>query len=122
MLSRAVDFHDKVHSHIKDELNKLIQLNIPEDDALVLVSEDLVLMFDRMFAERMKLFDSQKDRSKVEYVSCILWVSLRCHMVAMEFTEGGIKYNPTISAAFVRFLTKQTGANTSANVSQTLKT
>ena len=39
MLSRAVEFHDKVHSHIKDELNKLIQLNIPEDDALELVLE-----------------------------------------------------------------------------------
>ena len=40
-------------------------------------------------------------------------------MIAVEFTEGEIKYNPTISAAFV--CSKQTCANTSANMVQTLK-
>ena len=37
-----------------------------------------------------------------------------------EFTANGMKYNSTISAAFMRFLTKVTGGNAAAGVAGTV--
>ena len=37
-------------------------------------------------------------------------------MAMDDFTRDGMKYSPAISAAFVQFLTKQTGGNVSAGV------
>jgi ABC-type glycerol-3-phosphate transport system substrate-binding protein len=41
--------------------------------------------------------------------------------VMEDFIKGGLVYNPTISAAFIRFLTKQTGQNVSSGVGGQLK-
>ena len=41
---------------------------------------------------------------------------MEVHMVMDEFTANGMKYNSTISAAFMRFLTKVTGGNAAAEV------
>ena len=37
-----------------------------------------------------------------------------------EFTANGMKYNSTISAAFMRFLTKVTGGNAAAGMAGTV--
>ncbi len=52
----------------------------------------------------------------VEYmVRCIL-ISMQVHMVMEEFTANGMKYNPSLSAAFMHYLTKVTGGNTAEGV------
>ena len=38
-----------------------------------------------------------------------------------EFVEGGLRNNPAISVAFIRFLTKMTGGNVSAGISGQIK-
>ena len=39
MANSPADFHDKIHAHSEDEITKLTQLDIPESEALELVSE-----------------------------------------------------------------------------------
>jgi ribosomal protein L12E/L44/L45/RPP1/RPP2 len=41
-------------------------------------------------------------------------------MVMDKFTANGMKYNSTISAAFMRFLTKVTGGNAAAGMAGTV--
>ena len=41
---------------------------------------------------------------------------MQVHMVMDEFTQNGMKYNSSIAAAFMRFLTKVTGGNAAAGV------
>ena len=49
MANSLSNFHDKLHAHFEDEITKLRQLNIPENEALELVSEQFALIFDRLF-------------------------------------------------------------------------
>jgi hypothetical protein len=53
---------------------------------------------------------------RVDYMVRSIWLSLQVHMVMDEFTQNGLKYNLSISAAFMRFLTKVTGGNAAAGV------
>ena len=50
-----------------------------------------------------------------------LWITLNTHMKMEAFIKSGIKFDPLISASFIRFLTKQTGSNVAADVGGKLK-
>ena len=76
-------------------------------------------MFDRFYAIRRKRMDFKVHGSQVEYMVRCIWLSLQVHMV-MKFTANGMKYNSTISAAFMRFLTKVTGGNAAAGMAGTV--
>ena len=54
--------------------------------------------------------------SRVEYLARCIWISMQVHMVMDEFTQNGMKYNSSISASFMHFLTKVTGGNAAAGV------
>ncbi len=60
--------------------------------------------------------------SKVAYMARCIWITCRVHRVMQEFVDGGLKNNPTILTAFVRFLTKQTSANVASGVGEQIKT
>ena len=49
MANSLADCHDKIHAHFEDKITKLTQLDIPESEALELVSEKFVLIFDDLF-------------------------------------------------------------------------
>ena len=50
MNSHAVAFHTKLHAHILEEINNITQLQIPEVEALVLVSEEFILIFNKFLS------------------------------------------------------------------------
>ena len=41
--------YDKIHAHFEDEITKLTQLDIPESEALELVSEQFILIYGSLF-------------------------------------------------------------------------
>jgi hypothetical protein len=53
---------------------------------------------------------------RVEYMVRCIWISMQVHMVMEKFTANGMKYNPSLSAAFMCFLTKVMGGNAAAGV------
>lgn len=116
MNTHAVAFHTKLHAHILEEINKLTQLQIPEVEALTLVSEEFILIFNKFFECRKTILDFEKGMDMATYTSRIIWASLKCHMEAVELLKDGLKYHALLSAAFIRFLTKQTGSNVSAGM------
>ncbi len=73
-------------------------------------------MFDRFHAIRRERMDFMVNGSRVEYLARCIWISMQVHMVMDEFTQNGMKYNFSISAAFMRFLTKVTDGNVAAGV------
>ena len=58
---------------------------------------------------------------RVEYMVCCIWLTLQAHLVMDDFVKWGLKYSSAISAAFIRFLTKQTGQNVSSGVGSQIK-
>jgi hypothetical protein len=105
-----------VNKHLDAELTKLTQMHILAEEALILLSEEIIIMFDQFYAIRRKRIKFTVKGTRVEYMVQCIWLTLQVHMAMDYFTRDGMKYNPAISAAFVQFLTKQTGGNVSTGV------
>ena len=120
MLDHTLNWFSTVFKHLDSEFARLTQVNISEDETLILLSEEVIIMFDRFYAIRRKRMDFTVQGSRVEYMVRCIWLSMQVHMVMAEFTANGMKYNSTISAAFMRFLTKVTGGNAAAGMAGTV--
>jgi hypothetical protein len=122
MASASIDFHDKLHAHFEDEITKLTQLDIPDAEALELVTEQFTLVFDSLFECRQAVMSyTGEGGDKVPHMVRCLWITLNTHMKMEAFFKNGLKFDPIISASFIRFLTKQTGSNVAAGVGGKLK-
>jgi hypothetical protein len=120
MLEHTTNWFSTVFKHLDSEFTRLTQVNISEDETLILLSEEVIIMYDRFYAIRRKRMDFTVHGSQVEYMVRCIWLSLQVHMVMDKFTANGMKYNSTISAAFMRFLTKVTGGNAAAGMAGTV--
>ena len=117
MLEHTLNWFTTVFKHYLDsEFVRLTQVNISEEETLILLSEEVIIMFDRFYAIRRKRMDFTVHGSRVEYMVRCIWLLMEVHMVMDEFTANGMKYSSTISAALMRFLTKVTGGNAAAGM------
>jgi len=120
MLDHTLSWFTTVFKHLDSEFACLTQVNISEDETLILLSEEVIIMFDRFYAIHRKRMDFTVHGSRVEYMERCIWLWMQVHMLLDEFTANGMKYNSTILAAFMRFLTKVTGGNAAAGVAGTV--
>ena len=52
MIERTVDWIHTVHKHLDLEFTKLMQQHISTDDALILLSKELIIMYTRIHTVR----------------------------------------------------------------------
>ena len=116
MVERTNLWIHAVHRHLDEELGKLTQMGIPEGEVLVLLSEEIIIMFERFHAIRRKRFDFTVQGAGVEYMVRCVWLPLQVHAEMDSFVKNGLTESPALSAAFVRFLTAQTATNVGAGV------
>ena len=76
---------------------------------LVLLSEEVIIIFQSFNTICCKWMDFRIKDIRVDYMVCCIWLALQVHVQMDEFVRDGLKYNSAISAAFVCFLTTQTG-------------
>ena len=57
MANSSIDSNERIHAHFDDEMTKLTQLEIPESEALQLVSEQFGLVIDQLFECRQEVLD-----------------------------------------------------------------
>ncbi len=117
MLEHTLSWFSTVFKHLDLEFVHLTQVNILEEDRLILLSKKVIIMFDRFHAVRCKRMDFMVNGARVEYMVHCVWISMQVHMVMDEFTQNVMKYNSSILAAFMQFLTKVTSGNAAARVS-----
>ncbi len=103
--------------HLDSEFLHLTQVNILEEDMLILLSEEVIIMFDCFHAIQRKRMALMVNALQMEYMDRCIWISMQVHMAMDEFTQNGMKYNSSILAAFMCFLTKVMGGNAAAGVS-----
>ena len=120
MLDHTLNWFTTVFKHLDSEFARLTQVNISKDETLILLPEEVIIMFDHFYAICRKRMDFTVHGSRVEYMVRCIWLSMQVHMVMDEFTANGMKYNSTILAAFMRFLTKVTGGNAAAGMAGTV--
>jgi hypothetical protein len=116
MLEHTQSWLSKVNKHLDYELTKLTQMHISPEEVLILLSEEVIIMFDRFYTIRRKRMEFIIKGTRVQYMVRCIWLTMQVHMAMDKFVCDGMKYNPAISAAFVCFLTKQMGNNVGAGI------
>ena len=123
MIDKTVEWISKVHKHLDAELLKLTQQHITAEDALILLSEEVIIMFSRIQTERMQRMEFVASRTnKVDYMTRCIWITLQVHRVMQEFVQGGLQSISTIVTAFMRFLVKTSAGNAAGGGGGQLKT
>jgi hypothetical protein len=123
MIDKTVEWISKVHKHLDAELLKLTQQHITAEDALILLSEEVIIMFSRIQTERMQRMEFVASRAnKADYMTRCIWITLQVHRVMQEFVQGGLQSNSTIATAFMRFLVKTSAGNAAGGGGGQLKT
>jgi hypothetical protein len=100
MLEHTQSWLLMVNKHLDAELTKLTQMHITVEEALILLSEEIIIMFDQFYAIRCKRMEFTVKGTRVEYMVWCIWLTLQVQAMD-DFTRDGMKYNPAISAAFV---------------------
>jgi hypothetical protein len=111
MMEHTQSWFQKVHKHLDSELTKLNQMGILQEHTLVLLLEEVLIMFERLYLIRRKRMDFTVKDSRVKYMVRCIWLILKVHVQMDEFVCDGLKYNLAVLAAFVQFLTSQTRSN-----------
>jgi hypothetical protein len=116
LLEHTLQWFLTVFKHLDAKFTRLTKVKILEEETLILLSEEVIIMYNRFHAIRCKHMDFMVNGLCVEYMVWCIWIVMQVHMVMDEFTQDRIKYNLALSAAFVCFLTKVTGGNAAAGV------
>lgn len=117
MATATVTWLGVVHAFFDEDLTELTELGVQVEETLKLLSEYIILMYQGFYIHSQKLIQFSMEVDRVSYLTRIIWVSLLIHQEMDRFTETGeMKHHPTLSAAFIRFLTKATAANNSSSL------
>ncbi len=116
LIEHTLQWFLTVFKHLDAEFTRLTQVKISEEEMLILLSEEVIIMYNCCHAIQHKHMDFTVNGSRVEYMVWCIWIAMQVHMVMDEFTQDRMKYNSALSAAFVHFLTKVTGGNAAAGM------
>jgi hypothetical protein len=123
MIDRMVEWIHTVHEHLDLEYTKLTQQHILKEDALILLSKELIIMFTRIQAVRMQWMEFMASRAnKVDYMTRCIWITCQVHRVMQEFVQGRLHCNAAIATAFMRFLVKTMVGSSATSSGGQLKT
>ena len=108
-----------VHAFFDEDLTELTELGVDIEESLTLISEYTILIYDVFYMHSQKLIQFSLEVDRAEYLSRVIWVSLLIHQEMARFTQTEkMKHHPTLSNAFIRFLTKATAAHSSAGIGE----
>ena len=87
MVERTNLWIHAVHRHLDEELGKLTQMGIPEGEVLVLLSEEIIIMFLMIHDIRKQRMEFTLKGKHVEYMVRCIWLTLQAHAVMDGFVK-----------------------------------
>jgi hypothetical protein len=75
MLKHTQTWFLTVHKHLDAGLSKLTQMKIPPKEALILLLEEIIIIFDRFYAICRKRMDFVVKGTQVEYIVHCIWLT-----------------------------------------------
>ncbi len=94
MIIQSANWHVTFHAHVLAEKQCLTQLGILEDEALILLSEQFLLMTRRFYDQCKFTLDFTVDMELVDYLTRVIWCSAKSHAQVAETTKDGIANLP----------------------------
>ena len=121
MLDSSRKWYTMLHRFLDHDCKQLIELKLEEGEVLILMSEYLIILFSMSFRHQLKMHPFSVNMSKADYLTRVIWVSLKVHADMERVTgAGSLRYESSLAAAFTRFLTKGTASFISAHVDSRL--
>lgn len=120
MMKTTADWLTELVAHVSAELLSVSQYGIPEKETFTLVSDEIQMIYESLWAKRMCMQEFSADRDPTLYYARALWITMEAHMIMEEFLVPGFAVHVTITSFFVRFLAQQTGMNFSAGLTGTI--
>ena len=97
MIEKMVEWIHTVHKHLDLEFTRLSQQHILEEDALILMSEEVIIKYNRIHMVCHQCMEFVANwANKVAYMTHCIWITCQVHWVMQEFTKGGLWNNPAI--------------------------
>ena len=123
MAEHIVEWYADVQVFFDEDLQQLINLGIPEEDALILLSEYFIIMMDHIYLFCQDLMELPLQDPNIDYQTRCIWVTLQVqvHQEMDNLVKGGIWYNSSLPVVFVCLFSVQMGTNMAAGVGPNLK-
>ena len=113
------DWHGKVLAFLDNDLTKLVELNVSEDETLLLLSEYIIIMFNDFDNVEQLLPAFKLSANKADYLVKVIVVAIKVHARMDHFLgHGNMQYVSEFAAGFVRFLTKNTAQHSATGLSK----
>ena len=116
MVAKTFNWYIVLHRHLDAELLRLTQMHLKTDALLVLLSEEVIIMFILIHNIQKKGVEFSLSGDPVEYMVQCIWLTIEIHGVMDDMIRHSLSANGAINAAFVRFLTKQVAVTASVCV------
>jgi hypothetical protein len=81
LLEHTLQWFLTVFKHLDAEFMCLTQVKILEEETLILLSEEVIIMYDHIHAIRHKHMDFRVNRLCVEHMVRCIWIAMQVHMV-----------------------------------------
>jgi hypothetical protein len=107
MVNKTYNWYVVLHRHLDAELVRLTQMKLDSESLLVLLSEEVIIMFTLVHNIRKKGLEFSLACDPLDYMVQCIWITIEIHGAMEAMIKNGISSNSAINAAFVRFLTKQ---------------
>jgi len=122
MMSRTEKWYATINKFFDNDLQALKDQGIPAAKTLVLVSEYVVLIFDKYYRRMQNLVEFADGTARVDWLVESIWVNLSVLEEMEAITKGGDpRHNPTLASAFIRFLTKTAAENSTAKLATSIE-
>ena len=110
LVEKTSHWYVELHRHLDAELLRLTQMGLDKEALLILLSEEIIILFTLVHNVRKRGQEFSLDCDPKEYMVQSIWLTIECHNAMDEAIKNGIGSNGAISAAFVGFLTRQSAA------------
>ena len=118
MLDRTYNWYVVLHRHLDAELVRLTQMKLDKEALLVLLSEEVIILFTLVHNIRKRGLEFSLACDPLDYMVQCIWLTIEIHGVMEEIIKHGISANGAINAAFLRFLTLQVAISASSSGSK----
>ena len=115
MIRTSQRFWTAFFDYLNNDLERLVQFGISEKECLVLISEQMKIVFEQVFAKRMMMPEfsiSLGDAVTSNYAAQIFFFTLQAHAAMEDFMSKKFTGHGLLGNTFIRFLARQCG-NTS---------
>jgi hypothetical protein len=107
LVEQSVSWYVELHRHLDNDLQRLTQMGLEKEAVLVLLSEEIIILFTLVHNVRKKGQEFSTSTDPKTFMVQWIWLTLECHSAMESEIKNGISSSGAINSAFVRFLTNQ---------------